>query len=138
MRQWTTVMALAAFAASLSGMGPLSFVARILPSMAHADDSPEQAFNNACRTCHTIREGDNRLGPSLYKIVGRKAGSLPDYNYSAAMKDADFVWNEANLARFIAKPDEVVAGNNMKPYAGLASADERKKVLAFLLSAGAR
>jgi cytochrome c len=131
-------MALAVFAASLSGMGPLSFVARILPSMAHADDSPEQAFNNAYRTCHTIREGDNRLGPSLYKIVGRKAGSLPDYNYSAAMKDADFVWNEANLARFIAKPDEVVAGNNMKPYAGLASADERKKVLAFLLSAGAR
>lgn len=138
MRRWTTVMALAVFAASLSGMGPLSFVARILPSMAHADDSPEQAFNNACRTCHTIREGDNRLGPSLYKIVGRKAGSLPDYNYSAAMKDADFVWNEANLARFIAKPDEVVAGNNMKPFAGLASADERKKVLAFLLSAGAR
>ena len=80
MRRWTTVMALAVFAASLSGMGPLSFVARILPSMAHADDSPEQAFNNACRTCHTIREGDNRLGPSLYKIVGRKAGSLPDYN----------------------------------------------------------
>jgi len=138
MRRWTTVMALAVFAASLSGMGPLSFVARILPSMAHADDSPEQAFNNACRTCHTIREGDNRLGPSLYKIVGRKAGSLPDYNYSAAMKDADFVWNEANLARFIANPDEVVAGNNMKPFAGLASADERKKVLAFLLSAGAR
>ena len=138
MRRWTTVMALAVFAASLSGMGPLSFVARILPSMAHADDSPEQAFNNACRTCHTIREGDNRLGPSLYKIVGRKAGSLPDYNYSAAMKDADFIWNEANLARFIANPDEVVAGNNMKPFAGLASADERKKVLAFLLSAGAR
>jgi len=138
MRRWTTVMALAVFAASLSGMGPRSFVARILPSIAHADDSPEQAFNNACRTCHTIREGDNRLGPSLYKIVGRKAGSLPDYNYSAAMKDADFVWNEANLARFIAKPDEVVAGNNMKPFAGLASADERKKVLAFLLSAGAR
>ena len=130
MRRWSTVMALAAFAASLSGMGPLS--------MAHADDSPEQAFNNACRTCHTIREGDNRLGPSLYKIVGRKAGSLPGYNYSAAMKDTDFVWNEANLARFIANPDEVVAGNNMKPYAGLASADERKKVLAFLLLAGAR
>jgi hypothetical protein len=34
-------------------------------------------FNNACRTCHTTKEGDNRLGPHLYKIVGRKAGSLP-------------------------------------------------------------
>jgi cytochrome c len=78
------------------------------------------------------------LGPNLYKIIGRKAGSLPDYNYSAAMKDAGFVWNEDNLARFIANPDEVVPGNNMKPYAGLASADDRRKAIAFLLSVGAR
>jgi cytochrome c len=107
-------------------------------SQAHAEEAPEQAFNNACRTCHTIREGDNRLGPNLYKIIGRKAGSLPNYNYSAAMKDAGFVWDETNLARFIASPDEVVPGNNMKPYAGLASADDRGKVVSFLLSVGAR
>jgi cytochrome c len=127
--------------ASLSGTGRLllllSFVAQ-MPLKAHADEAPEQVFNNACRTCHTIREGDNRLGPNLYKIIGRKAGSLPDYNYSAAMKDAGFVWNEDNLARFIANPDEVVPGNNMKPYAGLASADDRRKAIAFLLSVGAR
>jgi cytochrome c len=42
--------------------------------------SEQQVFNNACRTCHTIKEGDNRQGPNLYKIIGRKAGSLPDYN----------------------------------------------------------
>ena len=51
------------------------------------------AFNNACRMCHTTKEGDN---PHLYKIVGRKAGSLPNYGYSSAMKSADFVWDEAN------------------------------------------
>jgi len=54
------------------------------------------------------------------------------------MKDAGFVWDEANLARFIANPDEVVPGNNMKPYAGLASAGDRGKIVSFLLSAGAR
>jgi cytochrome c len=91
-------------------------------------------FNNACRTCHTTREGDNRLGPHLYKIVGRKAGSLPNYGYSSAMKNADFVWDEAKLNRFIANPDEIVPGNNMKPYGGLASADDRAKILAFLRS----
>lgn len=107
-------------------------------SQARAEEAPEQAFNNACRTCHTIREGDNRLGPHLHKIIGRKAGSLPNYNYSAAMKDAGFVWDEAKLSRFIANPDEVVPGNNMKPYAGLASADDRGKVVSFLLSVGAR
>ena len=86
-------------------------------------------FNNACRTCHTTSEGDNRLGPNLYKIIGRKAGSLPSYEYSSAMKGADFIWDEANLNRFIANPDEMVPGNNMKPYGGLASADDRVKVI---------
>jgi cytochrome c len=91
-------------------------------------------FNNACRTCHTTKEGDNRLGPHLYKIIGRKAGSLPNYGYSSAMKRADFVWNEAKLNRFIANPHEIVPGNGMKPYGGLASADDRAKILAFLRS----
>jgi cytochrome c len=73
-------------------------------------DSGQHAFNNACRSCHVVREGDNRLGPNLYKVVGRKAGSLPDYAFSSAMKETDFIWDEEKLDRFIAKPDEVVPG----------------------------
>jgi cytochrome c len=99
--------------------------------------SGQQVFNNACRTCHTIKAGDNRLGPSLYKIIGRKAGSLPNYNYSGAMKGAGFVWDEQKMEHFIVNPDEVVPSNNMKPYGGLASTDDAKKVIAFLLSATA-
>ena len=94
----------------------------------------QRLFNNACRTCHSTKEGDNRLGPHLYKIVGRKAGSLPHYGYSSAMKSADFVWDEATLNRFVANPDEIVPGNSMKPYGGLASADDRAKVVAYLQS----
>ena len=97
--------------------------------------SGQQVFNNACRTCHTIREGDNRLGPHLYKIIGRKAGSLPDYGYSGAMKGADFVWNEEKLTRFMVNPDELVPGNSMKPYGGLASSDDRERIVSFLQSA---
>ena len=96
--------------------------------------SGQLLFNNACRTCHTTREGDNRLGPHLYKVIGRKAGSLPNYGYSSAMKSADFIWDEAKLSRFIANPDEIVPGNNMKPYGGLASASDRAKVISFLQS----
>jgi cytochrome c len=48
------------------------------------------------------------------------------------MKSADFVWDEAKLNRFIANPDEIVPGNNMKPYGGVASAEDRAKILAFL------
>ena len=50
------------------------------------------------------------------------------------MKDAGFVWDEEKLSRFIANPDETVPGNNMKPYGGLASPDDKAKVVAFLRS----
>lgn len=95
-------------------------------------DAGQQAFNNSCRTCHMAREGDNRLGPSLYKIVGREAASLPDYPYSSAMKEADFIWDEETLDRFIANPDQVVPGNGMKPYSGLTSSEDRRKIIGFL------
>jgi cytochrome c len=90
-------------------------------------------FNNACRTCHTIKEGDNRLGPSLHRIIGKKAGTVAGYNnYSSSMKDAGFAWDVQTLDRFIASPDDVVRGNNMKPYGGLTSAEERANIIAYL------
>ena len=121
-------------------IGTLSAAAYLLPSpsalpqasQGAEDPSGQQAFNNACRTCHIVREGDNRLGPNLHKVVGRKAGSLPDYGFSSAMKEAGFVWDEEKLDRFIANPDEVVPGNSMKPFGGLASSGDRKKIIAFL------
>jgi cytochrome c len=123
---------------TLSGMAYMlsshSSLSQELVSQAKEATSEQQIFNNACRTCHTIKEGDNRQGPNLYKIIGRKAGSQPDYNYSSAMKGAGFVWDEEKLEHFIASPNEVVPGNNMKPYSGLASTDDRKKVIAFLQS----
>jgi cytochrome c len=120
----------------LVGGAILMVLSTSAPQTARTEDVPpgQLLFNNACRTCHTTNKGDNRLGPNLYKIVGRKAGSLPNYRYSSAMKDADFVWDEAKLDRFIENPDAVVPGNNMKPYGGLASADDRTKVTAFLRS----
>src|SRR3981081_2199868 len=113
---------------ALSGMAyMLSSHSSLSQELGKEIASQQQVFNNACRTCHTIKEGDNRLGPNLYKIIGRKAGSMPDYNYSSAMKGAGFIWDEEKLEHFIAKPDEVVPGNNMKPYGGLASTDDRTK-----------
>lgn len=116
---------------ALSGMACMLSSASAL-SQGTAADAGQQAFNNACRTCHMVKEGDNRLGPNLHKIVGRKAGSLSGYAFSGAMKEAGFVWDEEKLDRFIANPDEVVPGNNMKPYGGLASSDDRKKIVTFL------
>jgi len=101
-----------------------------------ADVSGEQAFNNSCRTCHTVKEGDNRAGPNLHNIIGRKAGSVANYHYSDAMKSAGFAWDEDKLARFIEDPDGVVSGNGMKPYTGVRSPEDRAKIVAFLKSPG--
>ena len=68
---------------ALSGTAYMLSSLSALPqaSQGMGDVSGEQAFNNVCRTCHMAKEGDNRLGPNLHKIVGRKAGSLPDYGF---------------------------------------------------------
>lgn len=110
----------------------LGISASIGAGSARAQDAAELLFNNACRTCHTLEEGDNRLGPTLHNIVGRKAGSLTDYAYSAGMQGSGIVWDEQALDRFIENPDSVVPGNKMKPYAGMASAEDRATIVAYL------
>ncbi len=89
------------------------------------------AFNTSCRTCHSMREGDNRLGPNLHDIVGREAGSA-EYGYSPAMSASDIVWDEETLDRFIEDPDAVVSGNRMKPYGGISDDEVRASIVTYL------
>ena len=99
---------------------------------ASAQDEGQILFNNSCRTCHSVKEGDNRLGPNLHGIVGRKSGALANYGYSYSMANADLTWDKATLDKFIANPEGVVRGNNMQPYGGMASAADRAKLIAYL------
>jgi cytochrome c len=117
----------------VSGLTLMPFAA---PAAGEETSAGQLEFNNACRTCHSVRQDDNRLGPSLHGVVGRKSGSLAGYPYSETMKKSDLVWDEATLDRFIAHPDEVVSGNKMKPFGGIAAADERAKIIAFLKGTG--
>lgn len=100
-----------------------------------AADEGQVAFNTHCRTCHSTKEGDNRLGPSLHNIYGSKAGGSAGYsNYSQGIASSGIAWDEANLDRFIANPDQVVANNNMKPYKGIGDEAVRKQIIEFLKS----
>lgn len=101
---------------------------------AAADGSGEQVFNNACRTCHSWKKDDNRLGPTLHGIVGKPAGAVPGYTYSQAMKTSGLTWDEATLDKFIAQPDSVIPNNNMKPFTGISDAGQRKQIVEFLKS----
>jgi cytochrome c len=103
-------------------------------ALAVADTDPQVAFNNACRTCHSAKEGDNRLGPSLHGVIGRKAGTAAGFAFSSAMKGANIVWDEKTLDAFITNPDTVVHGNAMKPFGGINSAEQRGEIIAYLKS----
>jgi cytochrome c len=93
------------------------------------------AFNASCRTCHSTKDGDNRLGPNLHDIVGREAGS-EEYAYSPALKASEIVWDAATLDRFIEKPEAVISGNNMKPYGGISDPEVRASIVSYLEDAG--
>ena len=102
-------------------------------SFAAGKDAGMLAFNNHCRQCHSYKQGDNRLGPSLYGVVGRKSGTAPSYgNYSDSLKNAGITWTPEQLEKWIADPEAVVPNNNMKPYPGVADADQRRQIVEFL------
>jgi cytochrome c len=103
-------------------------------AIAADDANGEQLFNNNCRTCHSWKEGDNRLGPNLHGIVGRKAGAAEGYSYSPSMKQANITWDEGTLNKFIEHPDVVVPNNNMKPFMGISDLKTRQKIIDFLKS----
>ena len=73
------------------------------------------------------------MGPSLYGVVGRKAGTVPGFAYSDSLKGSGITWNEKTLDQWITNPNAVVPGNNMGAiFSGLADAGERAKIIAFL------
>jgi len=113
---------------------PQSFVAGLVHGGTAANDG-RAAFNNHCRTCHSVKQGDHRLGPSLYGVYGAEAGSIPGYRSSArGFSQSGIIWDELTLDRFIANPDQVISNNSMKPYTGIADADVRRKIIDYLKS----
>ena len=112
----------------------LALAATPLSAVSAADESLEITFNDHCRECHSFVKDDNRLGPTLYGVIGRKAGTQTGYRFTQSLKDSGVTWDEATLDKFIANPDQVVGGNNMKPFTGIAAADQRTAIIAFLKS----
>jgi cytochrome c len=113
----------------------------ILGAIAILAASAAQAGGNAtngqtvfgqCAICHSsAKGGGNRIGPALFGVVGRKAGTAPGFSYSAAMKAAGFVWTNEKLDAYIKSPALTVPGNRM-PFAGLSSASDRADLIAYL------
>jgi cytochrome c len=104
-----------------------------LIAAAHAEGDPvrgEARFQD-CAACHKLSDGSNDVGPSLHGIFGRNAGELASFRYSPAMKRSGITWTPETLNKFIADPQAMVPANRM-PYAGMANANDRADLIAYL------
>lgn len=85
----------------------------------------------ACRTCHVFDEGVNRVGPSLHKVVGRKAGSVAGFNYSDANKNSGITWTPDVLFDYLKDPKAYVPGTKMA-FPGVKDDQKRADLVAYL------
>ena len=85
-----------------------------------------------CLACHSIAEGGkNKIGPALWGVLGRQAGSLPDYKYSKAMAAYGKKWSFEEMNGFLLKPKDWIKGTKMS-YAGLKKEKDRAAVILYM------
>lgn len=126
MRTMTTTRKIAAVACLALASSGLAL------SAAAADpEAGGKVFKIQCSACHGVVEGKKGIGPSLFGVVGQKAGIVPDFHYSAANKGSGLTWDEATLDRYLVNPRAVVPGTTM-PYAGLKNDTQRADLIAYL------
>jgi cytochrome c len=100
-------------------------------ALAAGDSSAGQTvFANVCVACHSTQPGKNGVGPSLAGIVGSKSASVPGYDFSSEMKDANVTWDDANLDKYLANPAGFIPGTRM--LINLPSDTDRQNVIAYL------
>ena len=104
----------------------------------NTDDPGELEFSRKCSVCHTLTpDGANRAGPTLYRLFGRKAGTLPGYIFSKALLNSDVIWNEKTIAQlFDDGPDVMLPGTKM-PIQRLKSVERRDELIRYLKGATA-
>ena len=106
----------------------------IAPALAANDcdiDLGRQAFAT-CSTCHSNdASGTHSVGPNLYGVIGRAAGTAPCYGYSVALEELDTEWTPEELSKFLTSPMEYAPGS-MMAYGGLKNETQRNAVICYL------
>jgi cytochrome c len=100
-------------------------------SLAADPAAGQKVFNTQCGICHSAAEGKNGLGPSLFGVVGRRAGSVPDFNYTADHKKLGISWTTAALDKYLTNPRAMVPDTSMI-YPGLKDNAQRTNLIAYL------
>ena len=117
----------AGYLTMLASAGALS-----VPLTAHAQDDAaagEKVFAH-CAPCHSSKPGENKFGPSLAGVFGRKSGTEPGYNYSSAMKGLNVTWDEKTLDEYLQGPGKFARGTKMVYF--VPDEKDRQDVIAYL------
>lgn len=119
---------------ALSRLLPIAAVALLacVHAAAAEDVAAGERVFRKCRACHEVGEdARNMVGPVLNGVVGRPAGSFPDYHYSDANKNSGLVWDQATLTAYLRNPQAKVPGTKMA-FPGLTSDNDIASVIAYL------
>jgi cytochrome c len=117
-------------------LGGVALLLAALPYTAHAQSAGDSTVGKRlfaqCRSCHTTdADGPKMVGPNLHGVFGRKAGSLPGFEYSDAMKKTGIVWDDAKLNDYIKQPSAFIPGNKMA-FMGVVKDQARLDIIAYL------
>jgi cytochrome c len=109
-----------------------AFVFAVNAAQADGDAARGEKRFEECVACHALARGTESVGPSLYGVIGRKAGEGGEFRYSPALKRSGITWTAQSLDQFIAEPQAIVPGNRM-PFAGVTDAAARADLIAYLV-----
>ena len=108
-------------------------LACVSTAWADGDAAKGEAYaKGRCGVCHTFERGaGNKIGPNLFGVFGRRAGSVADYTYSGAMKNSGIVWTAEKLKVYLHNPRATVPGTKMT-FAGIVRDEDTENTIAWL------
>jgi cytochrome c len=112
----------------------IGIVIAIGATTAQAGDAAhgKALFTANCSVCHNAdKDGANKIGPNLYGVIGRPAGTHPGFNYSSVMKSAGLAWTPDKLAAYLAGPQKMLPGVKMT-FAGFGNPSDAQDVISYL------
>lgn len=113
--------------------GILALLTTVAAAQAAGDaKAGQKVYLSRCQSCHAVQKnGPNKLGPLLFGVMGRKAGTLPGYTYSRPVKNSNILWTDDKLRAWLRQPNQTMPGTRMA-FAGLSNPKQIDDLIAYM------